>query len=214
MVNDSAQMAFFILLIVSSCFRLSPPYLQHPPPGLGLCCSCTCGANKPKKVKFANFWEGNPELSSRVRTRGVSNGWFPDLELSFLFVLPCPFWDFPPFFRDFPDFFGDFPFPPSRLTNLIESTYEEQSRKGLRHNPDFSWNKVGNPPSLETLRFTFPQLVVPDLTDRAWIARSGTPDMSRPNHDQADLPPNPHSCWISPIPPARSADSAPFPSLF
>ena len=70
---------------------------------------------------------------------GVSNGGgVPDLDLSFLF---CPFWSFP-------DFFRDFPFP---LSRPINSAYEEQSRKGLRHNLDLSRKKwetprFGNPP--------------------------------------------------------------------
>ena len=34
-------------------------------------------------------------------------------------------------------------------------------------------------------------LVVPDLTDRTPIGRSGTPDLNRPDHDQADLLPTP-----------------------
>ena len=34
------------------------------------------------------------------------------------------------------------PFP---LSRAINSTYEEQSRKGPRHNPDLSRKKVGNP---------------------------------------------------------------------
>ena len=60
-------------------------------------------------------------------------------------VLPfCPFWDFSRFFWDFPDLLGDgpgifliCPFPLS-LSRPIKSTYEEQSRKGPRHNLDLS----------------------------------------------------------------------------
>ena len=40
---------------------------------------------------------------------GFQTGGFPDLDLSFLFFLFCPFWDFPDFFRDFPDLLGDVP---------------------------------------------------------------------------------------------------------
>ena len=59
------------------------------------------------------------------------------------------------FFRDFPDLLGDgpgiFPIRPVSLSRPIKSTYEEQSRKGPRHNLDLSRKKwetpgFGNPP--------------------------------------------------------------------
>ena len=58
-------------------------------------------------------------------------------------------------FRDFPDLLGDepgiFPIRPFSLSRPIKSTYEEQSRKGPRHNLDLSRKKwetprFGNPP--------------------------------------------------------------------
>ena len=53
-------------------------------------------------------------------------------------------------FQDFPDLLGDgpgiFPIRHFSLSRLIKSTYEEQSRKGPRHNLDLSQKKVGNPP--------------------------------------------------------------------
>ena len=85
----------------------------------------------------------------------VSNGGLPDLDLSFLF---CPFLSFlglSRFFLDFPDLLGDgpgiFPICPFPLSRPIKSTYEEQSRKGPRHNLDLSRKKwetpgFGNPP--------------------------------------------------------------------
>ena len=76
--------------------------------------------------------------------RGVSRS---GLVLPFLssFVLFCPFWDFPDFSGIFPDLRGDGPgiFP---ICQPIKSTYEEQSRKGPRHNLDLSRKKVGNTP--------------------------------------------------------------------
>ena len=53
-----------------------------------------------------------------------------------------PIWTCPSFFvlfcRDFPDLLGDgpgiFPIRPFSLSRPIKSTYEEQSRKGPRHN--------------------------------------------------------------------------------
>ena len=75
---------------------------------------------------------------------------FPDLDLSFLFVL---FGTFPIFFWDFPDLLGDgpgiFPIGPFPLSRPIKSTNEEQCRKGPRHNLDRSRKKW------ETPRFGF-----------------------------------------------------------
>ena len=74
--------------------------------------------------------------------------------LSF-FVLFFSFLGLSRFFRDFPDLLGDgpgiFPIRPFSLSRPIKSTYEEQSRKGPRHNQDLSrkeWETpgFGNPP--------------------------------------------------------------------
>ena len=91
------------------------------------------------------------------RWTGVfQTGRFPDLDLSFLF---CPFLSFlglSRFFGDFPDLSGEssgiFPICPFPLSQPINSTYEEQSRKGPRHNLDLSRKKwetpgFGNPPA-------------------------------------------------------------------
>ena len=98
---------------------------------------------------------------------GVSNGGVSRSGLvtcPSCFVLFCPFLSFlglSRFFRDFPNLSRDSsgiflicPFPLSRPTN---SAYEEQSRKGPRHNLDLSrkmWEtpRFGNPP-----RFSFSQ---------------------------------------------------------
>ena len=84
--------------------------------------------------------------------------------LSF-FVLFCPFSSFlelSRFFRDFPDLSGEssgifliLPFP---LSRPINSSYEEQSQTGPRHNLDLS-RKSGKHPSLETPRFSFSQTI-------------------------------------------------------
>ena len=102
-----------------------------------------------------------PLQESRAAKRGgFQTGGFPDLDLSFLF---CPFlfflglsrfcWDFPDLLRDG---LGIFPISPSPLSRPIKSTYEEQSRKGPRHNLDLS-QKKGKHPGLETPRFSFSQ---------------------------------------------------------
>ena len=72
---------------------------------------------------------------------GFQTGGFPDLDLSFLFCPSLSFLGLSRFFRDFPDLLGD----------PIKSTYEEQSRKGPRHNLDLSRRKW------ETLPFSFSQ---------------------------------------------------------
>ena len=91
---------------------------------------------------------------------GVSNGGVSRSGL----VLPfCPFLSFFgtfPIFPGFPDLLGDgagiFPIRPFPLSRPIKSTYEEQSQKGLRHNPDLS-RKKWEPPGLQTPRFSFSQ---------------------------------------------------------
>ena len=96
---------------------------------------------------------------------GFQTGGLPDLDLSVFF---CPFESFlvlSRFFRDFPDLLGDgpgiFPIRPFALSRPIQSTYEEQSRKGPRHNLDLSWKKWETPPGLETPRFSFSQYHAP-----------------------------------------------------
>ena len=85
---------------------------------------------------------------------GFKRGGFPVWTCPSLFVLFRPFWDFPDFSGIFPICPGVgpgiFPICPFPLSRPINSTYEEQSRKGPRHNPDLSGKKVGNPPGLET----------------------------------------------------------------
>ena len=91
-----------------------------------------------------------PKGLSRAAKRGVfQTGGFPDLDLSFLF---CPFlsflglsrffWDFPDLLGDGPGIFSICPFP---LSRPIKSAYEEQSRKGPRHNLDLSRKKWETP---------------------------------------------------------------------
>ena len=92
---------------------------------------------------------------------GVSNGGVSRSGL----VLPfCPFLSFVElsrFFGDFPNLSGDspgiLPICPFPLSWPINSTSEEQSRKGPRHNLDLSRKKsetprFGNPPSLASLK--------------------------------------------------------------
>ena len=88
---------------------------------------------------------------------GFQTGGFPDLDLSFLLSflgLSRFFWDFPDLLGDGPGIFPICPFP---LPRPIKSTYEEQSRKGPRHNLDLSRKVSGKPPGLETPRFSFSQ---------------------------------------------------------
>ena len=107
----------------------------------------------------------SPSQSVKGRQMGgFQTGGFPDLDSSFLF---CPFLSFFVLFvlfcpfRDFPDSLGDgpgiFPIRSFSFSRPCKSTYEEQSRKGPRHNLDLSgkkyWNtRVWNPPGLASLK--------------------------------------------------------------
>ena len=96
--------------------------------------------------------------SRAAKRGGFQTGGFPDLDLSFLF---CPFLSFPDFSGIFPILLGDGPgiFPDlsfSSFSAYMKSTYEEQSRKGPRHNLDLP-EKSGKHPGLETPRFSFSQ---------------------------------------------------------
>ena len=93
---------------------------------------------------------------------GVQTGGLPDLDLSFHFCPFCPFPIFPGFSRFARGWSGDFPDSSLSLSRPIKSTYEEQSRKGPRHNLTFP-QKSGKPPGLASLRFSLPQL---DLRSR------------------------------------------------
>ena len=85
---------------------------------------------------------------------GCKRGGFPIWTCPGIF---CPFEisGLSRFFRDFPDLLGDGPgiflIRPFSLSRPIKGTYEEQSRKGPRHNLDLSRKK------LETPRFSFSQ---------------------------------------------------------
>ena len=111
---------------------------------------------------------------------GFSNGGASDLDLSFLFCPFLPFLGRSRFFRDFPDLSGDSQgispicrFPLSRPMN---SAYEEQSRKGPRHNLDLSRKKW------ETPRFGNPPVWL--LPNCAQIAKSGLkPPFESPHLD-------------------------------
>ena len=90
---------------------------------------------------------------SRAAKRGCfKRGGFPIWTCPSFFVLFCPFLSFlglSRFFWDFPDLLGDgpgiFPIRPFSLSRPIKSTYEEQSRKGPRHNRDLSRKKWETP---------------------------------------------------------------------
>ena len=85
----------------------------------------------------------------------------PFAPFSFLFPSFLSFLGLSRFFWDFPDLSGDspgiFPIGPFPLSRPIDSTYEEQSRKGPRHNLDLprkKWEtpRFGNPPGLASLK--------------------------------------------------------------
>ena len=104
--------------------------------------------------------QGKMQNSKAAKRGGFQTGGFPDLDLSFLFCPFLSFLGFSRFFWDFPDLLGDgpgiFPICPFPFSRPIKSTYEDQSRKGPRHNLDLS-RKNGKSPGLETPRFSFSQ---------------------------------------------------------
>ena len=103
-----------------------------------------------KKRKPCDVYSALPQKSRAAKRGGFKQGGFPIWTCPSFFVLFCPFWDFPDFSGIFPDLLGDgpgiFPICPFPLSRPIKSTYEEQSRKGPRHNLDLSRKKWGNPP--------------------------------------------------------------------
>ena len=85
------------------------------------------------------------ETQGPLNGGGFKRGGFPIWTCPSFFLLFCPFLSFlglSRFFWDFPDLSGDgpgiFPICPFPLSRPIKSTYEEQSRKGPRHNLDLS----------------------------------------------------------------------------
>ena len=145
-----------------------PPFFNHCIHILSMCNKKGSQKSRPRSVsdKFTtklrqnlhfisweseDFWQSptNPNKSPTT-SREKSNDFRGASSLAF-----CPFlsfWDFP---GDFPDLLGDgpgnFPICPFPLSRPIKSTYEEQSRKGPRHNLDLSRKKwetprVGNTP--------------------------------------------------------------------
>ena len=110
----------------------------------------------PTKLGFS--CESVRANSKAAKRGGFKRGGFPIWTCPSFFVLFCPFLGLSQFFWDFPDLLGDgpgiFPICPFPLSRPIKSTYEEQSRKGPRHNLDLS-RKSGQHPGLETPRFSF-----------------------------------------------------------
>ena len=104
------------------------------------------------------------QLSKAAKRGCFKRGGFPIWTCpSFLSFLGLSrfFWDFPDLLGDGPRIFPNCPFP---LSRPIKSTYEEQSRKGPRHNLDLSRKKVGNtrvlkPPGLASLKVGDPQVM-------------------------------------------------------
>ena len=101
----------------------------------------------PLEVTFESLFQGP------LNGGGFKRGGFPIWTSPSLFVLFCPFWDFPDFFGIFPICAGTLRgfsrFVQFPLCRPINSAYEEQSRKGPRHNLDLS-RKNGKPAGLET----------------------------------------------------------------
>ena len=148
-----------------------PPQTQSPPPpkrGIlwtwRFCCRKSAeilGVHKigaaisGPRIADTNFTDTRIFLSKRSRAAkrgGFKRVGFPIWTCPSFFVLFGPFLGLSRFFWDFPDLLGDgpgiFPIRPFSLSRPPKSTYEEQSRKGPRHNLRLSGpfpKKVGNP---------------------------------------------------------------------
>ena len=108
-----------------------------------------------RNLRSQSNGDRTPQTAQGPPNGGGSNGRVSRSGLVLpVFVLLCPFWDFPDFFRDFPDLLGNgpgiFPIRPFSLSRPTKSTYEEQSRKGPRHNLDLPRNKWETPPVWKT----------------------------------------------------------------
>ena len=114
-------------------------------------------AKLPRGVWVCELFSGHTQgpLNGGVANGGVSRSGLVLPFLSF-FVLFGTFPIFPGFSRFARGWSGDFPDCPLPLSRPLKSTYEEQSRKGPRHNLDLS-QKSGKPPGLEPPRFSFCQ---------------------------------------------------------
>ena len=129
----------------------SPKMVRYPPPlwylifHRHICAIPHFATYRARIVRY-------PIETSRAAKRGVSKGGVSRSGL----VLPfLSFLGLSRFFQDFPDLLGEgpgiFPIRPFSFSRPIKSTYEEQSRKGPRHNLDLSRKKretprFGNPP--------------------------------------------------------------------
>ena len=102
------------------------------------------------------------EVQGPLNGGGFQTGGFPDLDLSFLFVLFCPFWDFPNFSGIFLICSGMVRGFSRFLLFLFLSLLRAPTRNSPERVRDTIWTfpeKSGKPPSLETPRFSFSQEV-------------------------------------------------------
>ena len=119
------------------------------------------GLRCPNRLRFQIQPASAAQISRAAKRGCFKRGGFPIWTCPSFFVLFCPFLSFFvlfgifPIFPGFPDLLGDgpgiFPIRPFSLSRPLKSTYEEQCRKGPRHNRDLSRKKwetpgFGNPP--------------------------------------------------------------------
>ena len=111
----------------------------------GRVCLAYPSRKQPRKIRNMS-WRGFAQGSRAARWGGFNRG-FRRYGLVCPNLFFCPFWDFP-IFAGFSRFVrGIFPIYPFPLSQPINSTYEEQSRKGPRHNfgafPNPIWKHPG-----------------------------------------------------------------------
>ena len=104
--------------------------------------------------------QGFPKGGFKGRTGVFQTGGFPDLDLSFLFCLFCPFWDFPDFLGIFPICLGMVRGFSRFALFLLLGPLTAPTRNSPERVRDTIWTfpkKSGKHPGLETPRFSFSQ---------------------------------------------------------
>ena len=119
--------------------------------------------------------QGNKQKKKKKEGQGKLGGFKRGISRSGLVLPLLSFLGLPPDFSGiFPICLVIFPICPLPLSRPLNRTYEEQSRKGPRHNLELSWRKMGtprfgNPPGLASFRVFF------SSGDACWRPTRNTP---------------------------------------
>ena len=120
---------------------------------------CQAGSRTITQVRHLTFGKGRPNCQPPPNG-GVSNGGFPDLDLSFLFCPFCSFLGLSRFSGIFPICLGMVRGFSRFVLILFLGLLREPTRNSPERVRDTIWTfpeKSGKPPGLETPRFSFSQ---------------------------------------------------------